>query len=256
MVIYESDASVLVPETKVLVHRASGASALRENTVEAATHTIGYLDGIEVDVVISKDGGLWLSHEAKVHDLDKYFINVADEEIGSVLDSAGDRYYDSLEEVLAFMADQPSEKHISLDVKKPFSLINVTTYKNAALKIMDLVEKYDLGNRVMVESSVVGFLSQFNPDGEFEQDSINTYYMCYGDFDRGLAVSFQNDLSGISFHYGRSDEMTAEKVELAHSLGRKVLIYTINGDNIPETKALEVDVIQTDHLDFYGLYIE
>ena len=45
--------------------------------------------------------------------------------------------------------------------------------------------------------------------------------MCYGNYEKGIANTYSNKLTGISFDYGRDDELLPESIELAHGLGLK-----------------------------------
>src|SRR4051812_29867589 len=53
----------------VLMHRGSGDHPdITGNTYEAAAYGLSVLDGIELDIQLSRDGTLWLDHDNEVHD--------------------------------------------------------------------------------------------------------------------------------------------------------------------------------------------
>lgn len=247
---YFSPRDVTLANTIVLAHKASGnSSTLRENTLEAVAYSFDHLDGVEVDIAISKDYGLWLTHDSKVKAIDKYFINVKDEEISDIKDDNGAQYYNRLEEVFKYMIDLNQDKYISLDVKYPFELITTKTFKKVAEKIGALVKEYNLQNKVFIESNSLFFLKEIKR----QKQGMGTYFMCWGNYEKGVGEVYQNQLTGISFDYGRDDELVTESVDLAHELGVKVLVYTINDDEIKPVYNLGVDIIETDNIDFYKL---
>ena len=237
-------------ETKVLAHAASGNSnEFQRNTIEAVKYGLKNLDGIEIDIAISKDNGLWLSHDDKVLALDKQFINVSDSELEEIKDSLGNPYYDKLEDVLKYMSDSVQDKTISLDIKYPVTINPNAVLADAAERIVALVEHYGLQNNVVVESGSALFLKKIRKDNPL----IGTYIMSYGNYESGIADAYEYGFTGISFNYNRDDELVKESVELAHELGIKILVYTINNEDISIVHALGVDIIETDHMDYYFL---
>ncbi len=60
---------------KVLGHRASLAEGHYQNTISAIEHALKYADGLETDIVISAEGGLFLIHDNMFHyDRAEYFL--------------------------------------------------------------------------------------------------------------------------------------------------------------------------------------
>ena len=236
--------------TIVMAHAATGNTpGIKRNTLEGAIFGLDTLDGIEIDISISKNRGLWLSHDQKVYTLDKYFINVNDETIAAIKDENNLPYYTPLEAVLKHMAQNTPDKTISLEIKYPFTLITTDVFNDVAYNINTLVNQYNLQGRVIVESQSVGLLKKLSEINE----TIGTYYMCYGNFEKGISRAYSNGLSGFSFDYGRDDELTFQSVALAHELGLKVLTYTINDEYIPIVYSTGADIIQTDNMNFYDL---
>ena len=247
---YLTPNEISIEKTVVLAHRASGDTpGYQRNSLKAAIYGFTTLDGIEVDVAISKDHGLWLTHDSKVKSIDKYFINVPDEDIANIKDDHGNPYYDKLEDVLAYMETTKDDNFISLDVKYPFEIITNKTHKVVAKKISDMVNQYHLQGHVYIESNSIGFLKKIKN----ENNQLDTYYMCFGNYEKGVNTASQNKFTGISFAYGRDDELISESVELAHQLGVKVLVYTVNDAMINEVYPLNVDIIETDNMDFYDI---
>ena len=53
------------------MHRGNGFNTdFVQNTLPAAEYGLSVLDGIELDIQLSKDGTLWLDHDNEVHDCD------------------------------------------------------------------------------------------------------------------------------------------------------------------------------------------
>ena len=68
-IIYQVDNPIAGIPTRVLMARGKGNNTdLVENTFEAAQYGLSKLDGIELDIQMSKDGTLWLDHDNEVHD--------------------------------------------------------------------------------------------------------------------------------------------------------------------------------------------
>ena len=219
-------------KTKVLAHRGSGLNSqlFRENTLDGIKFGLQQLEGVEVDIAISKEGGLWLSHDSKINALDIAFIKASDKEISQIKDETGKAYYDSLEDVLAYMAKNQPTKYISLDVKYPDEILSFDTFKSVAKTLEKLTKKYNLKNRMSVQSDFLYFLRRVKE----ESSTIETYYMCYGNFDKGIRKAYDNHLTGLSFDHKRVDELIGSDVDLAHSLGIKVLVYSVEDEDINE----------------------
>ncbi|WP_162628047.1 glycerophosphodiester phosphodiesterase [Arcticibacterium luteifluviistationis] len=237
--------------TKVLGHRGAGYNSLlfRENTSEGIEYALDRLGGVEVDIAISKDGGLWLSHDDNVWLLDKPFIDATDEEIADVRDENGQVYYDKLEDILVRMVIKYPSKHISLDVKNPKELFKSETFSSVAKKLADFTDSYNFEGKISVQSDSLSFLKMVRE----ESSGIETYYLTWGDFDQGIKRTYENYLTGISFDHDRKDDLTKSMVDLAHSLNLKVLVYSIEDSFIDEVYGLQVDFIETDNMAFFEL---
>jgi len=240
--------TIAFEKTIVLGHGASGNFPdFRRNTLKASILGLDSLNGIEVDISISKDNGLWLTKDNKVRSIDKYFIDASDATIAGIKDENDSPYYQKLEDVMQHMSGLAEEKTISLDVKRPNVLFANSIYSDVANKINSLIIEFGLEGRVLVESSSVEFLENISE----QKALIESYFLCYGNYEKGIATAYQNGLTGISFDYGRDDELTQESTALAHELGLKVLVYTINDDEIKPVLGLNVDIIETDNMDFF-----
>jgi len=250
---FEEQNQIQTTKTIVLAHAASGNSnEYRRNTLEAAKFGFEVLDGIEIDVAISKNFSLWLSHDAQIlinGEYDDYFINVSDDVISNVIDENGKLYYHKLEDILSYMSENLTNNLISLDVKHPQAIFSDNAFDAAADEICNLVDKYKLDGKVVIESNSISFLKKFANI----QTNIETYIMVYGDYEKGVSKAYSNGFTGFSFDYGRNDELVKESIDLAHSLGIKVLAYYINDDVINIGYEIGADIIETDNMSFYEL---
>ncbi|MBK7028015.1 MAG: hypothetical protein IPH45_01855 [Bacteroidales bacterium] len=120
-VVYYPDKSISILPTRILAHRGGGNAQFRDNTIEGIKNALRLKDGIEVDVQLSKDGSIWLSHSSMVKACNQTldcFAETLDSDIQLITTCNGqDISYTQLEEVFSFMQDSFPEKQISLDLK-------------------------------------------------------------------------------------------------------------------------------------------
>src|SRR5580765_1111475 len=101
---YYPDDPVIYDHTIVLSHHGVKTSEHRENTFEACVNALNDYEGLEVDIQMSKDHTIWLSHLSDAQFCDgssSCFIETSDEEIESITTCSGvDIGYTKLEDVL------------------------------------------------------------------------------------------------------------------------------------------------------------
>lgn len=249
---FEDQENISTP-TEVLIHAAAGDSEeYRRNTLEAVKYACSLFDGVEVDIAVSKDGTLWMTHDDKVlsssMEEQDFFIRTSDDYISQVVDESGKPYYDRLEETLNYMGGQEVKRTISLDVKRPKGIEVGGSFNKVVEEIDRLVRVNGLVGKVKVESGSLSFLKNMAKKGSAE-----TYFMSYGNLELGISNSYSNGLTGVSFNYGREDELIKQAVGLVHEKGLKIQAYYINNEAIKEVYPMGVDYIQTDHFDFYEI---
>jgi len=245
-------------ETKVLAHRCGGNSSYQENTLEAANFGLSVLDGIEVDIQISKNRTIWMSHSAELPSCGGISYNCFPETYDSQiieLDSClGNTFiFSRLEEVFALMSSSYPNKFISLDVKAwvPCEVTSIGIIGNLnviADEIVFLTEKYNLYDHVMVESETTSFLSYLQK----KSNRIETYISTLGDFERGMQIALKGGYTGMSFKYMFDEEITSDHIYLIRKKGLKIQLWTVDEpDAIEEAISINPDFIQTDNLNYF-----
>lgn len=240
--------------SRALVHSASGDEVFAGQTIEAVAFGFSCLDGVEVDIQLSKDNTLWLNHDSKVYDaynnnLGSFSI-ITDEIIQNIYNYDSTYYYSTLDTVFYLMSRKYPEKFISLDVKRPTKILTYNSYNIIASEIINLIQKYNLQGHVLVESSSNYFLKKLN-NPEF---GIQTYYFCLGDFDKGVTEAISDGFTGISFKINSYDELNEQLINLLHSSGLKIQAFYANEPkDIINMLSFGVDYLQTDNLDFYTI---
>ncbi len=250
-------------ETKVLAHRGGGNSAYQENTLEAADYGMASLDGIEVDIQISKDRTIWMAHNAGLPDCEGVsydcFPETYDSQIIELDSCLGNSFvFSRLEEVFDLMVTTYPDKFISLDVKawEPCAAtsLSIMGVMNAmADEIIQLTEKYKLHDRVMVESETATFLNYMKK----KSDGIETYLTTLGDFERGMQLALKSGYSGLSFKYKFDEEITEDHIYLIRKKGLKIQLWTVDeAESIEEALSINPDFIQTNNMNYFVNYLE
>lgn len=251
-IVYSIDNPFSGLPTKVLMHRGSGNNPdLVGNTLPAAEYGLSLLDGIELDIQLSGDGTLWLDHDNQVHDCDGNVIGcfqeMSDNEINDAAECDGVIRYHTLESVFELMASSYPESYISLDIKGQYCQILITPsiMRQMAKSVLDLVAKYKMERKVLVESSSLGFMDEMK-----NQNSVGQCVISLGDVDKGLADAKVTKARGISLKYG-IEEVNAEVIDLIHRKGYGIMLWSINDPaDIVSTWNSHPDFIQTDNAKF------
>jgi len=250
---YEPDNPISgLPTTIVLMHRGNGFNTeYNPNTFPAAEYGLSVLDGVELDIQISKDGTLWLDHDNEVHDCEGNvvgcFQTLTDSEIFAASVCNDTARYHTLESVFKLMAADYPNSYISLDIKGQYcEIINTkeTMYKMAE-SVLALVDKYSMHNKVLVESSSLEFLQELD-----NQSSVGQCVISLGDVDEGITNASFVKAKGISLEYG-VEEVNADVVSMIHRKGYGLILWVINEpDDIAAAWNSKPDFIETDNPDF------
>ena len=255
---YYPDINYKEVSTKFLCHRGGGSieySPEQENTLAAAIRGFTYMDGIEIDVQISKDFTVWLSH---THELSECggtqyscFQSTTDKEILTLDSCNGDTFtFTRLEEVFQYMSENCPDKYIDLDVKNwPVCGLNVDILGLMNVigdEVIRLTEKYNLQNHIFVESEVATFLTYVKD----HSSGIETYLGTTGDFERGMQITLEKGYTGMSFKF-KADEIISEKhVQMIRQKGLKLQLYTVDSEtDMRDALSINPDFIQTDNVD-------
>jgi len=249
---YEPDNPFSGLPTKVLMHRGNGFNTqFHENTLPAAEYGLSVLDGIELDIQLSKDGTLWLDHSNEVHDCDGNvvgcFQTLTDAEINAVAECADTLRYHTLESVFQLMVAEYPDSYISLDIKGQYcEIINTKeTMRQMAESVLALVDKYNMQDKVLVESNSVEFLQELD-----DQTLVGQCVVSLGDVDEGIANASLVKARGISLEYG-VEEVNADVVNLVHNKGYGLILWVVNEpEDIAAAWNSRPDFIETDNADF------
>jgi len=257
---YYPDKEYREVETQFLGHRGAGNtenSAIQENTLEATKKGFAILGGVEVDVRLSKDRTVWLSHSYSLNSCGgvdySCIIGLTDAEIVQFDSCQGPAYtVTRLEDVLKDMAENYPEKYITLDLKasEPCGVgsLDVLGIMNViAEESYKIVQKYHLEDHVFIESettTVLAFVKKNCP-------GIETYLGTTGDFERGMQIALEEGYSGISFKYKFDEEITAEHVQMIRKKGLKIQLYTVDDEEeLREALSINPDYIQTNNINY------
>ncbi len=249
---YSVDNPIAGLPTSVLMHKGSGENPdFIPNTLAGAKFGLSVLDGIELDIQISADGTLWLDHDNEVRDcygnIIGCFQEMTDDEINAYGICNGTVKYNTLESVFELMSSEYPESLLSLDVKGQYcELLNTPeTMRLMAEEIINLVVKYKMENKVLVESSSLAFMNELD-----NQDIVGQCVISLGDIDEGIANAAATKARGISLKYG-VEELNGEVVSLIHKKGYGLIVWLINEpEDIVHVWNSKPDFIQTDNADF------
>ena len=253
-IVYNVDNPICGLPTRVLMHKGcgSGNPNYLENTLAAAEYGLSKLDGIELDVQISKDGTLWLDHNNEVLDCDSNVIGcfqeMTDNEIMVYEQCNGVVRYNTLEQVFQLMAAKYPESVISLDIKGQYCEVTNTkeVMRQMAQAVLNLTAKYKMEHKVLVESSSLAFLEELDNQNSVAQCVITVS----GDVDEGLANASATKARGISLKYG-IEEFNADVVSMIHNKGYGIMVWYINTpEQIVAAWNSHPDFIQTDSSNF------
>jgi glycerophosphoryl diester phosphodiesterase len=251
-IVYEPDNPIAGIPTKVLMHRGNGFNTdFHENTLPAAEYGLSVLDGIELDIQLSKDGTLWLDHSNEVLDCEGNsigcFMNMTDDEIFAAAQCGDTLRYHTLESVFELMVTEYPESYISLDIKGQYcEIINTKeTMRQMAESVLALVDKYKMQGKVLVESNSIEFLQELD-----NQSLVSQCVVSLGDVDEGIANASLVKARGISLEYG-VEEVDAEVVSLIHNKGYGLILWVVNEpDDIIAAWNSKPDFIETDNAQF------
>jgi len=240
--------------TKVLMHRGNGWNTeFVENTLPGAMYGFSVLDGVELDVQLSKDGTLWLDHNNDVTDcagnVIGCFNTMTDEEINQHNSCDNVIRYYTVESVFAEMAEQYPASYISLDIKGQYCEIELTIddMKRMADAVFELTRKYKLEGHVIAESDSPSFLTEISDLNAPVCQALVTLE----DLDQGLSDAYKLKARAISFKFAAEEQLTEGSVSLVHQKGFGLIVWVVNepGD-IANIWSMKPDFIETDNPDF------
>ncbi len=246
-----------IPPTLILGHKATGSgissNGLVENSFEAIKYGLNHLDGVEIDVEMSKDSTFWITHNPKITTCDNKEVPVfslTDSELYEINECRNGTLV-TLEEVFEYLSKSSylsNEKCLSLDMKAVSNHYCTIDNKNEIIanKIVDLYNKTNPKVKIVIESWSYEFLLLLKE----KTNTLETFFLVWDNLSKTLIKKVSKDgLAGISC---REKILNREMVEFARNKGLKVQVWTVNAEqDINFFLELKPFSIQTDNIDFF-----
>ncbi|MBW6481176.1 MAG: glycerophosphodiester phosphodiesterase [Bacteroidales bacterium] len=239
------------PQTRILGHRGSGLTSeeFRENTFSSVVNAFERLDGAEVDIQCSKDGTIWLFHDANLPGNELLCVpGATDRELEELSRESENFTITRLEEIFEYMMQMERTPILSLDVKGHFTngCFDTDNAPNSYFDLMakslsDLLARYPLHTHVLVETDYMYFLELLKKT----EPKVELYLLGYSNFSERIDKAFNSGYHGISYNF-KDEYLTHEEIELARQKGLKVQLWTIyNEEDMQEALSWKPDFIQT-----------
>ena len=216
------------------------------NSLESILNCINLgADGTEIDVQMTKDGVLVAFHGERLEESTNLYGHIFNKTWAEI---EGGRYsypyYGGyriirLDDLIKNIPNQ--EKYIYFLDCKNFKPNKDSTYYNTFNNaIIEIVDKYNI-----VENTYVEFKNEI-PIQNLQEKRPDFKMFIYTSFNSAISIAQQYDLKGITIVI---DQLTHEKIELAHSKGIMVATFNTHSHerNIKAVKH-NVDFNQTDRL--------
>jgi glycerophosphoryl diester phosphodiesterase len=240
--------------TRFIGHKAGGKGMYLENTLEAAELCFTKMDGIEIDLQLSRSGTIWLFHDEYFDSCDINKLGripaYTDQELSEHMACIGlDYHLSKLEDIFVYHRANNLDKKISLDVKSwlPTKYSDAPSYLyRLAAEVIRLTKKYNMGEYLFVECEAAFFLDQLNQSNL----GFSCFLVSFGDFYKAIAKANKANYAGLSFKYSPDKPLTEKDVSTLHKQGLKIQYWTLNEvEEMNWAVGLGVDYIQTDNID-------
>jgi glycerophosphoryl diester phosphodiesterase len=224
--------------TDITAHRGYSSIA-PENTLPAIQEAIDAMsDYVEIDVQETKDGVVILLHDTNLKrttGINKSIWNVTYEELRNF--DAGKKArkiyrntpIPTLEEALLLC-----QNSIYLNIE-----IKITNHEQQLVEeVVRLIKEYDMEDQCVISSTNYGALGLVKQMDE----TIKTGYIM------SIAYGYFYNREYVDFFSVKSSFITQDMIQLAHSNGKEIHAWTVNGvSEIQRMKQLGVDNILTDY---------
>ncbi|WJY26393.1 glycerophosphodiester phosphodiesterase [Sporosarcina trichiuri] len=233
--------------TAPLIYAHRGASgAFPENTMRAFEEARkAGAAGIELDVQLSKDGQVVIIHDETVDRTTDGMGYVQDHTLpqlkkldaGSwVAPSFSDERIPTLNELLQWMTEDGNSITVNIELKN-----DVTQYKGLELKVLALIDTYQIEDRII--------LASFNPLSLKQVRALNptieTGYLVIGKAD--YAVELTTEIGADAIHCQPAYALSPYAEE-AKQAGFPLRVYTVNErDELERLTKAGIDTFMTDH---------
>jgi len=250
----EDSSSTKKFRTKIIGHRGGCNGTTIPNSLSSIKQSISHLDGIEVDIFLSKDRTLWLSHNQKLESCElakqPNILKLTDSEINDINSCGSGKYeYTRLSDVFSFLSQNYPEKYISLDLKPwipcGFSSINIPHLRTIIAKnVCKLQEQYQLKN-ILVESESLALMKYI----KMHNALIHCYLLTLKKPSKYIKKAIHGKIDGISLKYFSMPKISLKDMETLQQNKLTIQVWTINSiEDLKNIQTLKIDFIQSDLL--------
>ena len=207
----------------VFAHRGASGDEV-EHTIRAYDEAIAQgADHIEQDVVLSKDGTLYVSHDlsaGRITGVDRNYADMTDAEIDERTTSDG-QHIPKLSEVFDRYG------------KSVTYVIELKDQGTSTEALIDLIGQYGMEENVIVQCKMRAALEMVKG----ALPAARTLFLTsgQGEFDEGLDLSYVDILSQ------KSSDMSSSNCQKAHEKGKQYNVWTLNEEG-EITQAIEMGV--------------
>ena len=239
-------------EWALIAHRGGHSNTFRENTFDGIKNALNYSQGVEVDVQISKDNTIWLSHSNIVqNNVGTYscFPETRDKKIHSLIDTLGNPFYFKLEEVIKYTSEYHHDKFICIDLKPwvPCGIGGLSIdgiMKRAVDVIVSYADKYNFDRKNLLFETEVSTVLEYT---RIYYPECGTFLNCYGDHKRAILRCRREGFSGVSFKYRSDRPLPKNKIIQFQNDGFTTIFWNLNSKkDFQLVKNLNVNFLQYD----------
>ncbi len=234
----------------ILGHRAARTPDVVGNSFEAVKYGCAHLDGIEIDIMMSKDTTLWLIHDYSIVTNNKDTLPVAsltDSQLRAITQSQRGTLV-TLKEVFSYLSHIKKRKIVSLDLKLVFDPHLKIANRNEIIvqKISKLYDDLKPNAIIAIESlstSLLKRMKQCNP-------KIETYRLKLGKITNDdIEEIISNKIGGLSCSTGAINKHLIDSLK---TLKIKTQIWTPNTEeDIKKVLEMKPFAIQTDNIEYF-----
>jgi glycerophosphoryl diester phosphodiesterase len=260
----------IIPEAETdilfLGHRGGGGNSFNdvniENTLNSVKQGFTNLDGVEIDLQMSKDGTIWAFHNFNVNDFSCEtdlstknipFLTDAEIELIAVCHKTKrDRIY-KLSEIIDYWDNHTIGRFISLEVKIFFDpafneIGGVNTYfTRMANSLVTTLANVKQINQLFIEVNSKLFIDIVKADQKTKD--IKCLLIRSGTLERKIEIALQEGYDGLSLNYD-DVELTKETVKSAKNLGLYINLFTpYYKSEVVRAFEMEPNSIQVDNMD-------
>lgn len=228
--------------TEITAHRGDCSSAL-ENSMEAfKSALLKGADWIELDVQLTLDGKVVVSHDNNLSRLAGVNKNISDltfEELSNIeIGKTINKKYSGhkillLQDVIDFAKDNNIRLNIELKPTKD-------NMNELALEVIDIIVENDFTSKCVISSLNYDILALVK----------KLYYEVKTVYVMSIAIGDFSDLEFIDIYSIEATNVTSKLVDKIHNAGKEVYVWTVSDEeNINTIAHMNVDNIITDNLE-------